>query len=58
MGTMGSQAFLGTNHVATGNQVWDRFDLGALPSTMREQDVLGELHGAVLEFLERSTHLA
>jgi hypothetical protein len=56
-GTIGAQAFVGTNHVATGNQVWDRFDLGILPETMREVDVLGELHGALLEFLERHSHL-
>ena len=56
-GTVGSQAFLGTNHVATGNQVWDRFDLGVLPETMREDDILGELYGALLSFLERRTTL-
>jgi len=56
-GTVGSQAFLGTNHVATGNQVWDRFDLGILPETMREQDILGELYGALLAFMERSTSI-
>lgn len=57
-GTVGSQAFLGTNHVATGNQVWDRFDLGVLPETMTEEQILGELYGALLSFLERRTSIA
>lgn len=56
-GTVGSQAFLGTNHVATGIQVWDRFDLGILPETMREQDIISELYGALLAFMERSTSI-
>lgn len=56
-GTVGSQAFLGTAHVATGHQTWDRFDLGALPEQMTEDAILGELYAALLEFLERRTAL-
>lgn len=56
-GTVGAQAFFGTNHVATGNQCWDRVDLGVLPGEMTEGAILDELYGALLSFLERRTSL-
>jgi hypothetical protein len=54
-GTVGAQAFLGTSHVASGHQTWDRVDIGILPNTMTEDAILGELYGALLEFIERRT---
>jgi hypothetical protein len=54
-GTVGAQAFVGTQHLSTGNQIWDRVDIGILPEKMTEQVILDELYAALLAFLERRT---
>jgi hypothetical protein len=54
-GTVGAQAFLGTAHVSSGHQTWDRLDIGILPERMTERQIVDELYAAVLDFLERRT---
>jgi hypothetical protein len=56
-GTLGSQLFLGTRHVATGDQVWERKNWGTDLSGLTELEILDELYGAVLSLMEARTHV-
>lgn len=56
-GRAGAQAFLGTRHVATGDQIWLRLDCPSMPVELTEHVVLDELYGAVLALMEATTHV-
>jgi hypothetical protein len=56
-GTLGSQAFFGTTHLSTGNQVWGRLDLGTDMSQLTEGQILDELWSACIQLMEARTHL-
>lgn len=51
-GTLGSQVFFGTRHVATGDQVWDSMGWGTDLSTLTELQLLDELYAVCLSLME------
>jgi hypothetical protein len=57
-GVTSSQAFLGTRHPATGDQLWHRMDWGTSFTTLTESEILDELWAAAMSFMEARTHLA
>lgn len=57
-GTLSSQVFLLTSHVATGQQVWQRMDWGTDMTQLSEGEILDELWAAAMALMEARTHLA
>lgn len=56
-GTLSSQAFLGTRHPSTGDQLWCRLDWGTDMGSLTEQQVLDELWAACLSMMEARAHI-
>ena len=56
-GTISSQVFLGTKHLATGSQTWQRLDWGTDMSSLTEGEILDELWAACMSLMEARTHL-
>lgn len=57
LGEAESAVTLSTYSPLTGMVVWDRIPLGPYSGTPTVAAILEELHSAVLELMERSTHL-
>jgi hypothetical protein len=56
-GPLGSQVFLGTHHVATGNQAWMRMDWGTDMASLTEGEILDELWAACMSLMEARTSI-